>query len=288
MKQQTLFKERKDGILEYCGSIDAPTVAEAWQTLDAQIDVDIWAQASIAAAIKPVWDKGTVEEFALQVEKTPSYIYKIAKTYKYYAIDQKCTRVQKLTFKHHTLALRHPNPGAALLHAREKGMNTVRFEEYLVNEINEGKVGGRSALTEIALSEIRSFLEHVEEVIQGDFIANCPDKAFGARLFGAWLNDAREENKQLYISDVRELVDQAIEKRAARTIPEIIKATGFRKNEVESAVEWLIADQEKYEWVEKGGETDEARGSNSKILHRVGQRDGTAYNAPRTSNHYIN
>jgi hypothetical protein len=64
--------------------------------------------------------------------------------------------------------------------------------------------------------------------------------------------------------------------------------TGFRKLDVESAVAWLVAEQKEYEWVDQGGETEEARGSNLKILHRIGQRDGTAYNAPRSTNHYVN
>jgi len=283
-----IFKEREDGILEYCGSTDAPAVADAWQKLDAQIDVDVWSQASIAAAITPVWGKDTVESFALQVEKSRGYIYKIAKTYKYYAIDQKSPRVENLTLKHHTLALRHPNPHAALLHAREKGMSTTRFEEWILDEVGSGRAKGRSALSEIALSELRKFLEHVEEVIQEDFIENCPDKTFAVRVFSAWLNDAREENRQLHIKDLREIVRQSIEKRAARTVVEIIKATGFRKLDVESAVAWLVAEEKEYEWVEQGGETEEARGSNCMILHRVGQRDGTAYIASRPVNQYSN
>lgn len=287
-KQEPQFKERKDGILEYCGPTDPSVVAEAWEGLDAAIDMDVWSQASIAAAITPAWEKATVKEFALQVEKSFGYIYKISKTYKYYTNPQNCPRVQKLTFKHHTLALRHPNPHAALLYAREQGMSTVRFEEWIIDEVGSGRAGGRSAMSEIELSELRRFLEHVEEVIQTEFIGNCPDKAFAARVFGAWLRDAREENKQLYIADIRELVRSAIETRAARTIQEIVKATGIRKNEVESAVIWLVQDQEEYEWIEQAGETDQARGSNSLILHKVGERHGGAYNAPRPLNSYLN
>lgn len=275
-KLHPLFKERRDGILEYCGATDAPTVAQAWQTLDAQIDIDVWAQASIAAVITPVWGKETVESFAGQVEKSRAYIYKIAKTYKYYAVDKKSPRVDKLTFKHHTLALRHPDPYSALLEAREKGMSTVRFEEWVINEANTGKVSGRSALSEIKLSELRAFLEHVEEVIREDFIANCPDKTFGGRVFGAWLNDTREENKQLYISDVRELVRESIDKRAAKTVEQIVKATGLKKYEVESAITWLVDDQGQYEWREQRGETEESRGGHTMMLFRRGDPYGNA------------
>lgn len=285
-KEEPIFKERKDGILEYCGSTDIAVVAEAWEGLDSAIDMDIWSQASIAAAVTPTWQKETVKAFAEQVEKSFGYIYKISRTYRYFT--QNCPRVQKLTFKHHTLSLRHPNPHAALLHAREKGMSTVKFYEWLIEEVGSGRARGRSAMSEIQLSELRAYLEHVEEVIQTDFIENCPDKAFATRVFGAWLREAREENKQLYISDIRELVRNAIEERAARNIQEIMKATGIRKNEVESAVVWLVQEREEYEWIEEGGETDTARGSNAWILHKVGDRHGGSYTAPRTVNQYSN
>lgn len=283
-----IFKERQDGILEYCGSTEVPDVADAWQKLDAQIDVDVWSQASIAAAITPVWGGETIEEFALQVEKSRAYIYKISKTYKYYAVDKKSPRVENLTLKHHTLALRHPNPHAALLHAREKGMSTVRFEEWLIEEIGSGKTRGRSAMSEIKLSELRAFLERVEETIQEEFIDKCPDKEFATRVFGPWLRDAREENKLLYQSDIREIVRQAIDQRAARNIVEIIKATGISKHEVESAVIWLVDEQKAYEWVEQGGETEEARGSNAQFLQKSGARLGSDYSPPRASSRYVN
>lgn len=283
-----IFRERKDGILEYCGSTEVPAVADAWQRLDAQIDIDVWSQASIAAAITPIWGGDTVEKFAEQVEKSRAYIYKIAKTYKYYAIDKKSPRVENLTLKHHTLALRHPNPHAALLHAREKGMSTVRFEEWLIEEVGSGKARGRSAMSEIKLSELRAFLEGVEEMIQEEFIDKCPDKEFATRVFGPWLRDAREENKLLYQLDVREIVRSAIEQRAARNIVEIMKATGISKHEVESAVSWLVAEQKEYEWVEQGGETEEARGSNAKFLQKSGARLGSDYSPARASSRYVN
>lgn len=287
MGNKPRFREREDGLLEYCGSTDITVVTEAWETLDAQIDVDVWGQASIAAAVTPSWDKSTIKEFADQVEKSFGYIYKIAKTYKYYTDPRNCPRVQKLSFKHHTIALRHPNPQAALLHARENGMSCVRLEEWILEEVGSGRAKGRSAMSEIQLSELRQFLEHVEEVIQEDFIANCPDKPFAVRVFGAWLREAREENKQLYINDIRNLVCGAIDDRGARTVSEIVKSTGIREIEVSAAVKHFV-EEGRYEWIEQGGETEAARGSNAKVLHRVGERAGSDYSAPRTTIQYVN
>lgn len=280
---EPLFKEIGDGLIEYCGPTDAASVVEHWREFDAKIDMDIWGQASIAAAVVPVYGKQDMEEFAGAVEKSVCYVRRMSKTYRYFTKND--TRVSNLSFKHHSVSLRYTNPKAALLLASEKGWSATKLEEWVINELAGTKPGGRSGLSEIKLSELREFLAHVEEVIDMEFIAKCPDRGFAARVFGAWKAEAREENKQLYISDLREIVREAIT-RGARNVKELTKTTGIKQHEVEAAVHYLVTDSEEYEWIEEGGETDQARGSNPWILHKVGDRGGDAYNVPRTSNNY--
>jgi hypothetical protein len=281
-----IFKERRDGLLEYCGPTDKTAVIAVWRTFDVKIDQDIWGQASVAAAVVPQYGKQDMEDLAFAVEKSVAYVRRMSKTYRYFT--QNDTRVSNLSFKHHSIALRHVNPKAALLLASEKGWGCTKLEEWIINKAAEGKDEQPNAPDPIKLSELREFLAHVEEVIQDDFIQGCPDRGFAMRVFAQWKADLREENRQLYIADLREVVKNAIENRGALTVKQIITVTGIRQHDVESAVHWLVIDQEEYEWIEERGETDEARGTHTMILHKIGAPHGGAYTAPRASNHYSN
>ena len=278
-----LFKEREDGLIEYCGPTDKESAVQHWREFDAQIDIDIWGQASIAAAVVPHYGKGEMDEFAGAIEKSVQYVRRLSKTYRYFTKNE--TRVSNLSFKHHAISLRYPNPKAALLLASENGWSAAKLEEWIINELAGTKPG--RGMSEIQMSELREFLGKVEEMIDTEFIEKCPVKTFALRVFGAWKAEVREENKQLYISDLREIVKQAIE-RGACNVKEITKTTGIKQHEVEAAIRYFVVDTEEYEWIEEGGETDQARGSNAWILHRVGERDGTAYTASRPVNQYSN
>ena len=63
MSATPIFKELPDGLLEYCGPTDNPSlVVEKWRELDASIDIGIWGQASIAAAIVPKYGLSQMAE----------------------------------------------------------------------------------------------------------------------------------------------------------------------------------------------------------------------------------
>ena len=284
------FRERPDGLLEYCGSTDEsnPIEAyEAWEKMDATMNLGTWGQASIAASITSVWGESTVEDFAQMVEKSRGYIYKIARTYKYFT--EESPRVHKLTFKHHTLSLSHPEPYEALLHAAENGYSCVRFEEWILNDTYRGigKPRKKSAAVKIKENNLRTFLEHVEDMIMDDFIGCCPDRSFALRVFGPWQKEVRDENRQLYIEDVRDMVRNAVDERGACTVKEIVKQTGIKQGEIEKAVAWLVG-QKEYEWIQKRGETEEARGTHLLMLHRCGASDGAGFTMPRAISNYSN
>lgn len=280
---KAIFRTTSEGIPQYQGDTDVETTQTEWSKLDYKIDEQAWKQAAIAYAVKVSEQADAVKAFAEKVGRTPGYVYKLSRTYKYYAVDRHCPRVHSLHLKHHTLALRYPHPHAALLYARENALTCVRFEEWIINEINSGKASRRAGMSDIERSELREFCEKAEEIFQQQLIQPCPNKEWGKRVFGAMLNDLREENRQLYIADVRELVRDTVEKRSRRTVAQIVQATGLKKHEVESAAVWLIEENE-YEWREQRGETDEARGTHTLMLFRRNEPYGNSFTPSRSRN----
>lgn len=261
-----VFKELADGLLEYCGPTDNPSLAvEKWRELDASIDIGIWGQASIAAAIVPTYGQNQMDEFASAVEKSPCYVRRIAKTYKFF-ITQNNTRVSNLSFKHHSIALRYPDPFEALQQASMNGWGCVRLEEWIINECQKTHV--KKAVRRQRQNDLRDFLERVDGIILTDFMETCPNAEFGKRLFKGWRDDIAWELSQINHAETADRVAEAIDS-GALTIPDIKSATGLRASEIEGVIGIKVAEGV-YEWVREGGETDMARGSRRAILHKVG------------------
>lgn len=287
--QQPLFKEREDGILEYCGAIEPPSeededkgaewqAVEAWQGLDATKDESTWAQASIAASIQPVYGKETMKTFGSRIGQTPQHLKRIARTYKYFTESEHRCSNPKIYFGHHILAMRHDDPAKALRIAAENGWSTRALEDWISRRTS--KEAASADVSEETLNALMVWNEHVEEIIEEDFIANCPDRKYALRVFGPWLEDIRGENKRLYLDDLRVIVIDAIENSGAQTIQELILKTGKKRSDIEAVVSSLIREEE-YEWIQKRGETEEARGMVKNILHKFGAAHGGGYNAPR-------
>lgn len=116
---------------------------------------------------------------------------------------------------------------------------------------------------------LQEFLEHVEDVILEDFLMRCPDADWGRRVFKAWLDDVRWENRQRFAVSIRKRVIKAIDE-GAETLSEIRTATGFLTPQIERCVAKLVKDG-LYTWIRSGGETDVARGSRKMILHKTGE-----------------
>jgi hypothetical protein len=250
--------------------------------LDTRIDSSLWAQASIAAAIMPKYGQHEMQDFADAVGKSVDYVRKMARTFRYFA--EKNTQVLDLTFKHHTIAIRHHDPEGALTRAQE-GWSCQRLEEWIINEAVEQKPKRKSAKRIQKDSDLAVFLEHVEEVIETDFIAKCPDRDFSRRIFQGWLDDIRWENRQITFSENRDRVLRAIETQGAATVKMIVQVTGLSIGEVNGVVGKLVGDGD-YEWTSRGGETDVARGTKEKILHKVGTGLGSNYSAPSKTSQY--
>lgn len=262
-----IFKELANGLLEYCGPTDNPSLAvEKWRELDASIDIGIWGQASIAAAIVPNYGDGEMVEFAAAVEKHVSYVRRMAKTYRYFIIEKK-TRVSDLSFKHHCLALRHPYPLEALETAHLNGWGCAKMEEWIINEA-EANSSVKKAIRHQRQNDYREFLERVDSIIQTDFMQTCPNAKWGQRVFKNWRDEIAWELRQVEHEDTAGMITAAMDE-GAHTIADIKSATGLPARDIEGVIGIKVAEGA-WEWVREGGETDVARGSRRAILHRIG------------------
>jgi len=268
---QTLefFEEKADGLLEYKGPVDdVGIVVEKWRQMDATIDIGIWGQASIAAAIEPKYRDGRMEKFAEAVEKHPSYIRRIAKTYKFYVVENK-TRVSNLSFKHHSVAMRHPKPFEALEKAAMGGWGCVKLEEWILNEaVANSKV--KRAAKQRRQNDFRDFLERVDGLILNDFMQTCPNAEWGRRVFENWREDITWELSQIERTEVDDRVVDAVTDGAV-TVQDIKSKTGLATKDIERAVATKMTEGV-WEWVREGGKTDVARGTRRAIIHVVGER----------------
>lgn len=131
-------------------------------------------------------------------------------------------------------------------------------------------------LTDETLNALIKWNEHVEEIIEEDFIALCPEKQYANRVFKPWLEDLRGENKRLYLDDLREKVIDAIEKGGFRTIKQLVSATGVKQSNIEAVVYQLV-DEEEYEWIERRGEGEDTRGKPGTFLYKFGSVRGDGY-----------
>lgn len=271
---QTSFKfiQRLDGLVE----VEAETIEDhiaAFRAVTSEMDDHYWAQAAVAASVSKKYGKGEyadkqMEKLAEATELSTSYLRKIARTYRTFTTI--VPRETNLYFSHHRAACDYASPSEALAVAIERGMSCRALEEW-VSDQNKKKAKRISKERQKAVkTEFLEHLEHVEQVIEDDFIKNCPSRDFARRVYEkAWLSEIKFELRQFNRKLNEELIRAAIDDDGARTLQEIRDATSLAISDIESLVGQLVATNE-YQWVREGGETDMARGGRRMILHKTG------------------
>lgn len=258
----------------------------AFRTVTEELDDHYWAQAAVAASLSKKYSdkdvaKRAMEDLAEAVELSPSYLRQMARTYR--TFTESFSREKKLYFNHHRIAAYAVNPERALAVAVENGMSCRTLEDW-VSEDNRKRAGKitrkrRSQVT----TDFLQHLEHVEAVIEEDFIANCPIRDFSTRIYKEWLSQIKFELRQLLRGANQDKIRAAIEDEGARNCKQIKDLTSLPLCDVEATVGVMVATGE-YEWIDRGGKGDDQRGVMEKILHKVGTPDGGAYNEARTVN----
>lgn len=271
------FIQRLDGLIE----VEAETIQDhiaAFRAVTSEMDDHYWAQAAVAASASTKYGKGErgdkkMEELSEAVELSVSYLRQIARTYRTFTTN--FSRDNSLYFSYHRIACDYKNPEQALTHARENKMSCRVFEEWISDQRKKDAKKKTRKAQKAAQTDFLLHLEHVESVIEDDFIKNCPSKDFARRVYEkAWLSEIKFELRQFNRKLNEDLVRAAIDDDGARTLPEIKEATTLALSDVESLVGQFVALNE-YEWVREGGETDMARGGRRMILHKVGTPCGT-------------
>lgn len=279
------FIERPDGLLDF--KADEPgAYVVAFRKVDGQADGCLWTMASIAASFTTTYGKREVEAFAIEVKRSPSRVWHLARTYRTFTVSENCSREQNLSFKHHEIAAAHPNPMQALEVARSGDMNAAMLQAWVTEQsLRRATKAVRNAKRAVR-NDFKEHLLHMDQVIREDFIALSPNQEYAKRVCGDWLRELADELRQIGLTENRERVLDAIDERGAENEKAIQQFTGIPKNEVFRIVQQLICEG-LYEWIPRGGKGDDQRGSPSMILHKVGELDGGAYSIARVKNQYM-
>lgn len=284
------FVEREDGLMEFHGESTEAHIA-AFRAVNSGIDDHYWSQAAVAASLSTKYGKAKygdeqMEELAQAVELSVNYLQQIARTYR--TFSQFLSRDTNLSFNHHRIAAAYKKPEAALIHARENGLSCRGLEQWISEQRSKDADRITRKAKRAVKTEFLEHLEHVESVIEDDFIKNCPSKDFAQRVYAkGWLAEIKFELRQFNRQANEEIIRAAIEDDGACTLKEIKQATELPMSDVEGFVAVLVA-QGEYEWIDKRGEGEDTRGSHQKMLHKVGTNDGGACNVPRAQNSYTN
>jgi hypothetical protein len=273
---QFSFHEREDGTV----TVEAETLQDhiaAFRTVTEEMDDHYWAQAAVAASASKKYGNGEygkkkIEELADAVELSANYLYKMARTYR--TFTENFPREKNVIFAKHVIACSYANPSKALAYVRDNPMSCRDFEAW-VSDQNAKKAKRITKERQKAVkTEFLEHLERVEQIIEEDFIRNCPSKDFARRVYEkGWLAEIKFELRQFNRKVNEDLIRGAIED-GARVLQEIRDATSLALSDIEALVGQLVATNE-YSWVREGGETDMARGGRRMILHRIGTAIGT-------------
>lgn len=272
------FVDRPDGLVEFHGEGTAAHIA-AFRKVNEGIDESFWAQSAVAASLtKKYGERGeAIEEMSKAVELSQGYLRQMSRTYRTF---QYVSRDTSLSFSHHKAACRHPRPEEALAVAKAQGMSKNQVDAWVSEQSLRRATKATQKAKRAVRNDFREHLLHMDQVIVDDFIKLCPNQEYARRVCGEWRVEIADELKQLQFTEDRELIIHAIDERGAEDMKAIRQATGIDTKLVSIIVGQLVAEN-LYEWINKGGKKDDQRGSPAKILHRVGDVDGGAFNVAR-------
>lgn len=263
--------ERPDGLWEYHGKTLQDHIA-IWRDIDGKVESAQWAMAAIAASLTTKYGENDIEEFARSVNRSAGYIWKMARTWKYWTDINSVPQghFSDLTFSHHVRAITHGDPVEAMNVAREQGLSAIGLEEWISDTAKEQADKPKpKKKTLVKENEYKTWLERLDSSLLKDFIPTCPNKEFARRVLAReWRETITWELREINRSENRELILAAIEE-GAHTEDDLRKVTRLSTAEVSGVVGSLVAEG-LYEWVREGGETDMARGTRRSILHKVG------------------
>lgn len=280
------FVDRDDGLVEFRAETTEDHIA-AFRKVGTGIDTGFWAQGAVVASLTKKYGQvgPEIEKLAAAVERSASHLRHMALTYRTFTTTHRW--VPDLTFKHHMVACAYKDPTEALNFALEGNIPCAVLQEWVAQRNqSSGKRATRKAKRAVKTAFLEH-LEHVESIIETDFIRNCPSKDFAHRVYNEWLSEIKFELRQFNRQVNEDLVRAAMEDAGAATLAEIRTATELPMSDVEAVVGSMVAKGE-YEWIPKRGEGEVTRGTHSMMLHKVGTSDGGAFIGARPESRYSN
>lgn len=188
-------------------------------------------------------------------------------------------------------ALSASNPEAAIEHfAEERSKNPFYRPADAWRWVKaEGKP--KSDKKPISLHSVQrsALVHHIESVAMPailDLKTKCPNPQFVTRFYSQWYQDLKDAKEEIEREDFSESLASAWRK-GNHTTADLARATGQQVAYVASVLHDLEdADPAIFERVERGGETDQARGKNETLWHLVGEPVGSNFSSPRMRSVY--
>lgn len=282
--KQPAFTPSKDGLPEFHGETYEDHL-EAWTHVNESIEGRLWALGAIACSLVTKYGDGTVKRFAHDVRLSRWRIYEIADTYRKF---QKSERSQILSFHHHTVAAKAEKPSEAIKKAEDNEWSTRQLDHYVETGFEPEPKAFKPG---VALQSVarRALVEHLETVAMPailDLKAKCPNPQFVSRFYGQWYQDLKEAKEEIEREDFSESLASAW-RNGNRTTADLARVTGQPVSYVSSVLHDL-EESGVFEKVERGGETEQARGKNEMIWHLVGEPVGSSVQIPRVQPTYRN
>src|SRR5262249_48552240 len=210
------------------------------------------------ASLTTTYRGGEVKRFAYEVRLSRNRVCEIAHTHRAF---EKVERSTILSFHHHTIAAKSSDPAAAIQKAEDNEWSTRQLDHYVETGFEPDPHPVK--ITALGSAERRALVAHIESVaIPGllDLRMKCPSAQFSSRYYGQWYQDLKDAVEEIKREDFSEALQSAWRK-GNHTAADLARATGQPVSYVLSVLHDLEeTDPPVFELVERGGETEQARG----------------------------
>jgi hypothetical protein len=115
----------------------APFEGETWEdhvsqalTLKEEMQRNFWGLAQVCASVERNYGDSAISKFGSEIGYSAASIYKFIKTWQVFSNSQN-EIVEDLTFTHHAIAARAPDPAEAIDQAAQLELSTRQLEKFV-------------------------------------------------------------------------------------------------------------------------------------------------------------
>lgn len=253
-KRKEPFTEANDGLPVYSYESDEKA-SEDWDGVNESIQVRLWSQASIAAAIVVVRGEKSLDSFAESKKLTGRWVRGMAKTYRTFENGK---RFPNCSFYVHYVAAKAINPVRAVQLAHDEGMSGRQLDRWI--KLGEGATDLAIAAGQADEFEDRDVQD--DPVIVGDI-------ELALRMLAEIKPNLKSDYVGRYIDDAIEQLDWELVEftkapaKVSQRVLSLVNAGCSRRDEIAKRAKLSVPETTKYldHWVaeEKLEERKEGR-----------------------------